>query len=70
MAAADDGFIMAQVYDADPSEVSLIPFTDTTGNAFLGAQIEAGLAGPLTKKLRGQLKRAKDTGYPVALLLD
>lgn len=70
MAVADDGFITAQVYDADPPEVIVIPFTDTTGNAFLGAQIEAGLAGPLTKKLEGQPKRAKDAGYPVALLLD
>lgn len=70
MAVGHDGFITVQVYDADQPEVSLIPFTDTTGNAFLGTQIEAGLAGPLAKKLEGQLKRAKDAGYPVALLLD
>ena len=46
MAVASDGFITAQVYDADPPEVSLIPFTDTTGNAFLGAQIEAASLVP------------------------
>src|SRR5262249_125992 len=54
MAMGSDGFITAQVYDAGPPGVSLIPFTDTTGNAFLGTQIEAGLASPLAKKLDGQ----------------
>jgi hypothetical protein len=53
MAVAGDGFITAQIYDADRPQVSLIPFTDTIGNAFLGAQLEAGLAGPLTKKSGG-----------------
>jgi hypothetical protein len=70
MSAGTDGFITVQVFPADPPEAILIPFTDTTGNPFLGTQLEAGLIGPLTKKLTGQLKNAKDAGWPVALLLD
>jgi len=70
MSAGGDGFITVQVYPADPPEAVLIPFTDTTGNPFLGTQLEAGLTAPLTKKLNGQLKNAKDAGWPVALLLD
>jgi hypothetical protein len=70
MSAGSDGFITVQVYPADPPEAVLIPFTDTTGNPFLGTQLEAGLTRPLTKKLTGQLKNAKDAGWPVALLLD
>jgi hypothetical protein len=65
-----DGFITVQVYPADPPEAVLIPVTDTTGTPFLGTQLEAGLTAPLTKKLTGQLKNAKDAGWPVALLLD
>ena len=65
-----DGFIYAQVFPADPPVVQLAPFLDTTGSAFLGTQIEAGLTAALIKKLTHQLKRAKDAGWPVALLLD
>lgn len=43
---------------------------DLTGSIFLGSQIEAGLADVLGRKLVGQLRRAKEDGYPVALLLD
>jgi hypothetical protein len=50
--------------------VQLAPFTDTIGSAFLGAQIGDGLTEPLTKKLTRQLKRAKEAGWSVALLLD
>lgn len=70
MSAGSDGFITVQVHPANAPEVALIPFTDTTGNPFLGTQLEAGLTRPLTKKLTGQLKNAKDAGWPVALLLD
>ncbi len=65
-----DAFIMVQVFPADPAAALLAPFTDTTGSAFLGTQVEAGLSRALTKKLTQQLKRAKDAGWPVALLLD
>lgn len=70
MSAGSDGFITVRIYPADPPEAVLMPFTDTTGNPFLGTQLEAGLTKPLTKKLTGQLKNAKDAGWPVALLLD
>jgi hypothetical protein len=70
MSVGGDGFITVQVYPADPPESVLIPFTNTTGNLFLGTQLEAGLTRPLTKKLTGQLRNAKDAGWPVALLLD
>jgi hypothetical protein len=65
-----DGFITVQVYPAHPPEAVLILFADTTGTPFLGTQLEAGLTAPLTKKLTGQLKNAKDAGWPVILLLD
>jgi hypothetical protein len=70
ISVGNDGFITVQVYPADPPEAVLIPFTDTTGTPFLGTQLEAGLTAPLTKKLTGQLKNAKDAGWPVILLLD
>ena len=39
-------------------------------NASLGGQYEKALREPLNKKLSGQLRRAKDLGFPVLLLLD
>jgi hypothetical protein len=70
MQGGGDEFIAVQVFPADPPTVLLAPFTDTTGSVFLGTQVEAGLQSALTKKLTHQLKRAKDAGWPVALLLD
>jgi hypothetical protein len=39
-------------------------------NASLESQYEKALREPLGKKLSGQLRRAKDLGFPVLLLLD
>jgi len=66
----DDGMASAQPFPGSPPTAHLAPFTDTTGSAFLGTQLEAGLKAPLTKKLTGQLKDAKDKGWPTALVLD
>ena len=39
-------------------------------DASLGSQYEKALRAPLNEKLSGQLRRAKDLGFPVLLLLD
>lgn len=66
----DDGMASAQPFPGMPSAAHLAPFTDTTGSALLGTQLEAGLKTPLAKKLTGQLKDAKDKGWPTILVLD
>jgi hypothetical protein len=68
--AAADGVVMIQGWPDWQPKVYLQAVADLTGNIFLGTQIEAGLKAALTKKLTGQLKRAKDAGYKTALLLD
>jgi hypothetical protein len=70
--------ILIQGWPDEQSRVTLQAVADLTGSIFLGSQIEAGLADALGRKLAdaqgrksaGQLKRAKEAGYPVALLLD
>ncbi|MER5985729.1 hypothetical protein [Streptomyces sp. NPDC001787] len=70
LVAGDDGFATAQSFHSDTPTAVLTPFTDTTGNASIAAQIAAGLRDPLVKKLDGQLKQAKQAGFRTALLLD
>jgi hypothetical protein len=45
-------------------------FLTMTGNPAIGEQIREGISRALTKKLTKQLRKAKDQGYPVLLLLD
>ncbi len=66
-----DGFTSVQIAPNSPvGTVALIGFQTLTGNPSLGAQIQEGIGPALEKKLSKQLKRAKDAGYPVMLLLD
>jgi hypothetical protein len=66
----DDGFATVQAIPSETAGAVLTPFTDTTGNPLVSAQVTAGLREPLLKKLDGQLKRAQEAGYRTALLLD
>ena len=66
----DDTFSMVQTRPSDSPAAVLAPFTDTTGHPGVGTQVDAGLRAPLLKKLEGQLKQAKEAGFPTALLLD
>ena len=65
----EDGFASASPFPSHPPIAHLLPETDTTGRGPLG-QIQAGLEDMLEKKLTGQLKKAKDHGLRVALLID
>jgi hypothetical protein len=70
MVTGDDTFSMVQTCPSDSPTAVLAPFTDTTGHPGVGTQVDAGLRAPLLKKLDGQLKQAKEAGFPTALLLD
>ncbi|BAJ32531.1 MULTISPECIES: hypothetical protein [Kitasatospora] len=65
----DDGFTSAQVVPG-AAGVDLITLASITGNARLDSQITQGIGEALKKKLTKQLKKAKDAGFPVMLLLD
>lgn len=68
---AGDGFTMVQImHNSPPGMVSLTSFLTMTGNPLVSQQIEEGIGRALDKKLTKQLRRAKDAGYPVMLLLD
>jgi hypothetical protein len=68
--SSPDGSIVVQAY-ADPRmQISLAPSQDTTGSWIIEDQVRGGLEDALDKKLKGQLKRAKAAGHPVAVLLD
>ncbi|MFJ8347648.1 hypothetical protein ACIQ9J_14990 [Streptomyces sp. NPDC094153] len=66
----DDGFATVRAIPSETPGAFLAPFTDTTGNPLVSAQVAAGLREPLLRKLDGQLKRAQEAGYRTALLLD
>jgi hypothetical protein len=67
----DDGCTSVAVWPHAPAgEVGLSPFLTMTRDARLSNQIEEGIGPALDRKLAGQLRRAKDAGYPVMLLLD
>jgi hypothetical protein len=66
---SDDGFTTAAPM-AGPPVANLVPFSDTETSAWLGDQVEAGIKTTLKSKLTGQLARAKEKGYPVAILID
>jgi hypothetical protein len=68
-ATGEDRFASASPFPSHPPVAHLLPETDTTGRGPLG-QIQAGLKDTLEKKLAGQLKKAKDHGLRVALLID
>ncbi|TJZ99355.1 hypothetical protein [Actinacidiphila oryziradicis] len=66
-----DGFTSVQIMPNTPSGiVGLSVFQTMTGNPLVSQQIEEGIGAALDKKLTRQLRRAKDAGYPVMLLLD
>jgi hypothetical protein len=68
---AGDGCTRTGVWPHAPvGAVGLSPFLTVTGDAKLSHQIDEGVGATLEKKLTGQLRRAKETGYPVMLLLD
>lgn len=64
------GAALVQGWPDGQPRVYLQAVADLTGSMFLGTQIEAGLTTVLTRKLTGQLTRAKHAGYKTALLLD
>ncbi|WP_329553666.1 hypothetical protein [Streptomyces sp. NBC_00696] len=70
LVAGDDGFATVQAIPSETPGAALTPFTDTTGNPLVSAQVTAGLREPLLKKLDGQLRKAQEAGYRTALLLD
>jgi hypothetical protein len=68
---AGDGFTSATVVAGAPAgQVYWSRFLTMTGNPAIGEQIREGISRALTKKLTKQLRKAKDQGYRVLLLLD
>lgn len=56
--------------EGDP-EVVLMPWAvDSAAGLSSADQVEGGLRDAVTKKLNGQLRRAKDASYPTMLLVD
>lgn len=70
LTSGDDGFATVQAIPSQTPGAVLVPFTDTTASPFTITQLDAGLREPFLRKLDGQLRRAKEAGYPTALLLD
>ena len=66
----DGPFKSVQAFPSDDPNILFAANADTTGSPMLGDQVRAGLEKPLLKKLNGQFRKAKDAGFPTALLLD
>ncbi|MGI8448063.1 MAG: hypothetical protein ACR2MP_12975 [Streptosporangiaceae bacterium] len=69
-AGGADENMAADHFPSTPPVAHLMPFTDTIGSPRMSDQVDAGLTATLAKKLTGQLARAKNLGFPVALLID